>query len=69
MMPLSNRGNVMTLTNRTTLHDDNLMPFGKHKGQRLGDVPDDYLIWFLRQDWCEKYPRLVDYAQCVSEYK
>jgi uncharacterized protein (DUF3820 family) len=25
--------------------DDTPMPFGKHKGTELGDVPDDYLWW------------------------
>lgn len=25
--------------------DDSLMPFGKHKGKRLGDVPADYLLF------------------------
>lgn len=27
---------------------DGTMPFGKHKGARLEDVPDDYLRWLLR---------------------
>lgn len=27
------------------LKDDNLMTFGKHKGVKLGDVPDSYLLW------------------------
>lgn len=27
------------------LTDDSLMPFGKHKGERMGDVPAKYLIW------------------------
>lgn len=25
--------------------DTSLMPFGKHKGQRLMDVPPGYLLW------------------------
>ena len=24
-----------------------LMPIGKHKGTPLGEIPDDYLRWFL----------------------
>src|SRR5437762_1779433 len=24
------------------------MPFGKHKGELLGAVPSDYLVWLLR---------------------
>ena len=23
------------------------MPFGKHKGEELGNIPDDYLFWCL----------------------
>jgi uncharacterized protein (DUF3820 family) len=26
------------------------MPWGKHKGEELEDVPTDYLEWCLRQD-------------------
>ena len=25
--------------------DKETMPFGKHKGQRIADVPLDYLLW------------------------
>lgn len=49
------------------LHDDSLMSFGVHKGKRLGDVPDSYWRWFLRQDWCDQWPDLVQYANHVSE--
>ena len=49
------------------LHDDSIMPFGKHKGKRLGEVPDDYWLWFLRQDWCDQWPALVEYANCCVE--
>lgn len=31
--------------------DSDLMPFGKHKGKKLGDVPADYLLWLYEQDW------------------
>jgi len=27
-----------------------LMPFGQHKCKRLGDVPDDYLRWWEKQN-------------------
>ena len=55
-----------SLSNRTTLHDDDEMPFGKHKWGRLGEVPDDYWLWFLKQDWCDKWPDLVEYAKLVE---
>lgn len=34
------------------------MPFGKHAGKPLAEVPEDYLRWFLRQDWAEKWDDL-----------
>lgn len=54
-------------SNRTTLHDDDRMPFGKHKGQRLGQIPVSYLHWFLRQDWCDEWSDLVEYANLIVE--
>jgi len=29
----------------TTFEDNNIMSFGKYKGQPLGDIPDSYIIW------------------------
>ena len=55
-------------TNLPPLHDNDLMIFGKYKGTRLGDVPDDYLIWFLSQDWCDMFPDLVEYANNCVDY-
>jgi uncharacterized protein (DUF3820 family) len=26
------------------------MPFGKYKGHRLIDLPEEYLLWFARKD-------------------
>lgn len=49
------------------LHDESIMPFGKHKGKKLGEVPDSYWLWFLQQEWSSKYPELVEYAQAVEE--
>ena len=49
------------------LNDDDLMPFGKYQGKRLGEVPDSYWLWFLGQDWCDKYPDLVEYANVLVE--
>jgi hypothetical protein len=30
--------------------DRDLMPFGKHKGKPMSEVPKDYLAWLLKQD-------------------
>lgn len=55
------------LSNVSKLDDDSPMPFGKHRGQRLGDVPDAYLRWFLNQSWCDEWPDLVTYANHVLD--
>lgn len=39
-----------------------VMPFGKHKGEPLSEVPDDYLEWCL-----EKMERLSDYCRHAFE--
>jgi uncharacterized protein (DUF3820 family) len=28
------------------------MPFGKHRGERLGDIPASYLLWLHDQSFC-----------------
>ncbi len=44
------------------MNDKSPMPFGKYKGDPLEDVPDDYLLWLLRQTWvATKYPDLWKY--------
>lgn len=52
---------------RDRRNDDDRMPIGTHKGKRLAQVPDHYWLWFLRQDWCDKYPDLVEYANVVCD--
>ena len=51
----------------TVLTDDSIMPFGKYKGQKLGEVPDSYLRWFLGQDWCDQWPELLEYANLIDD--
>ena len=55
------------LSNRTHLHDDSKMPFGKHKGKRLIEVPVSYWKWFLKQPWCWKESALMEYAELAIE--
>lgn len=57
----------MTLSNRTKLNDDDRMPFGKWKGTKLGEVPDYYWKWFVKQEWANKHPDLLEYAKLVEE--
>jgi Putative quorum-sensing-regulated virulence factor len=44
------------------MKDSDEMPFGKHKGEKLGDVPASYLLWLADQpDVKRKYPELYAY--------
>lgn len=38
----------------SALNDDSLMPFGKHKGKRLEDVPASYLLWLWDDGWWQR---------------
>jgi len=42
--------------------DDNyLMPYGAHKGKKMANIPDDYLIHMYDQD--KLWPNLRDYVK------
>ena len=44
------------------MRDDDLMPFGKHKGEKLVDIPDSYFRWLSTQEFVEEqYPELFEY--------
>jgi uncharacterized protein (DUF3820 family) len=32
------------------MDDNSTMPFGKHKGEKLANVPPEYLIWVYEND-------------------
>lgn len=39
-----------------------IMPFGKHEGKRLGEIPRTYFVWLFDQDGTEeKFPELFDW--------
>ena len=42
--------------------DKSIMPFGKHVGKKLEQVPASYLLWFADQPWSYKYAKLVAYV-------
>lgn len=49
--------------------DDSIMPFGKHRGEKLGDIPDSYFIWLLNEDWvAEKFPSIWKYCIDNQDY-
>ncbi|GEM_PF-3009424 len=43
--------------------DSDRMPFGKHKGAQMMDVPADYLDWLRGQDWIVKWPKVMNYIE------
>lgn len=45
------------------LTDESLMPFGKHKGTKMINVPASYLLWLSKQEWIEEWPAVLDYIE------
>lgn len=46
------------------LKDSDLIHFGKHQGEKLGDVPAQYLLWLDEQpDFRADHPRLAAYIE------
>ncbi len=41
--------------------DDYEMPFGKHGGVPIGQVPTDYLDWLADQEWIGKWTKVKRY--------
>ena len=39
--------------------DESIMPFGKHKGEKLANVPPSYLLWLFDEGKC--YGELREY--------
>jgi hypothetical protein len=37
------------------------MPWGKHKGAQLKDIPADYFLWLMEQSWLGDWPQLKSY--------
>lgn len=46
-----------------SMTDDTSMPFGKHKGKPMRQVPMNYLSWLSEQDWLEKWEDLDAYIK------
>lgn len=52
----------------TAFSDEDLMPFGKHKGRKLEDVPASYLLWLWDEGWHARAsePLGAYIADCLS---
>lgn len=47
--------------------DDELFPFGAHKGKKFAEIPDRYYSWLLEQSWLDKWPTVAVYAKRRQE--
>lgn len=43
-----------------------VLPFGKHKGEKLQDIPETYLQWMLSEDKYKKYHNIITLATGIS---
>lgn len=43
--------------------DKTLMPWGQHKGKKLGEIPPAYLLWLYEQTWIKDWPGLYAYLK------
>ena len=43
--------------------DNSIMPFGEHKGKKMINVPDSYLMFIYSQPWISKWPQLEEYIK------
>lgn len=51
------------MANLKPLTDSDTMPFGKHKGIKLANVPDDYLAYALSKFDLTPYEGLKEYIE------
>jgi uncharacterized protein (DUF3820 family) len=49
------------------LTDESIMPFGKHKGKEMANVPASYLLW-IYDEWTLPNPRFGFVHQEVKTY-
>lgn len=50
------------------MKDSDIMQFGKYKGEKLGDVPASYLLWFYAQSWAKEHKDLYEYVNANIEH-
>jgi len=56
------------------MDDNSIMPFGKYKGEKMANVPAEYLIWFYENrmvyGWMKEYiENNLDVLKSEIEYK
>lgn len=55
------------MSDKDTLTDKSIMPFGKHKGTEMANVPAEYLLW-LYAEYTEPNPIFGFINQQVKAY-
>ncbi len=52
-----------------TLTDKSPMPYGKHKGKQLANVPADYLLWLYKNNKCNAQVKayVIDNLEVINE--
>lgn len=45
------------------MNDNSLMPFGKYRGEKLGNIPASYLLYCYEKCWLECYNELKKYVE------
>lgn len=59
-----------TLTPVRKPYRDMKIPFGKHKGEIVADIPNSYLEWLLDQDFFEeKFSQHYEMAKQEMDYR
>ncbi len=52
---------------KTPWNGDTRIPWGKHKGERLTNVPGEYLLWYYEQPWAKDWPGLYAYVKEIHD--
>lgn len=48
---------------KSSNYDDDLFPFGSHKGKKFKELPDRYIKWLSEQSWLDKWPTVGPYVK------
>ena len=51
------------------MSDDDLMPYGLHKGKKMADVPAQYLLWLLDNNKCsgDVHEYIIDVKDALEQ--
>ena len=64
----NNPDRVKRLAKYAQFTDRSTMPFGKHKGSPVGNVPAGYWQWFIDQEFADEWLDVKEYAKKKGVY-